>query len=66
MAWGIFMTFITLFGMMVLAIHEATTTGTVSRSSTDYNVVEGSGMRHMTCGRRRKDALSIPQSPFKS
>jgi len=43
MAWGIFMTFITLFGIMVLAIHEATTTGTASRSSTDYNVVEGGG-----------------------
>jgi len=43
MAWGIFMTFITLFGMMVLAVREAMTTGTASRSSTDYNVVEGGG-----------------------
>ena len=43
MAWGILMTFITLFGMMVLAIHEATTTGTASRSSTDYDVIDGGG-----------------------
>lgn len=41
MAWGILMTFISLFGMMVLAIHEATTTDTASGSSTDYNVVDG-------------------------
>ena len=41
MAWGILMTFVTLFGMMVLAIYEATTTDTASRSSTDYNLVEG-------------------------
>jgi hypothetical protein len=41
MAWGILMTFVTLLGMMVLAIYEATTTDTASRSSTDYNVVDG-------------------------
>jgi hypothetical protein len=44
MAWGIFMTFITLFAMMVLAIHEAMTTDTASRSSTDFNVVDGGGV----------------------
>ena len=66
MAWGIFMTFITLFGIMVLAIHEATTTGTASRSSTDSTWSRVAGKRHTTCGRPRKDAVSIPQSPFKS
>ena len=33
MAWGIFMTFMTLFGMMVLAVREATSEGASWNSS---------------------------------
>ena len=35
MAWGILMTFLTLFGMMVLAIREATTSETSEWSAQD-------------------------------
>ena len=41
MAWGIFMTFMTLFGMMVLAIREATDTGGTSQISADHEAPEG-------------------------
>jgi hypothetical protein len=41
MAWGIFMTFMTLFGMMVLAIKEATDSGGTSQISSDHGAPEG-------------------------
>ena len=41
MAWGIFMTFMTLFGMMVLAAREVTTAEVMSQSSSDNGVPEG-------------------------
>jgi hypothetical protein len=41
MAWGIFMTFMTLFGMMALAAREAATTEGTSHSSSDTVVQEG-------------------------
>ena len=42
MAWGIFMTFMTLFGMMVLAIREATDAGGTSQISSDHEAPEES------------------------
>jgi len=41
MAWGIFMTFMTLFGMMVLAIKEATSSGESSQISSDRGTPKG-------------------------
>jgi hypothetical protein len=41
MGWGIFMTFITLFGMMVLAIREATDSEGTSQNSSDHETPEG-------------------------
>ena len=38
MGWGIFMTFVTLFGMMALAVREATESGT----SSEYEAPEES------------------------
>ena len=40
MAWGIFMTFMTLFGMMVLAVREATDAGGTSQISSNHEVPE--------------------------
>lgn len=42
MAWGIIMTFITLFGMMTLAVWEATTSEGTSRTSSENTAPEGS------------------------
>ena len=36
MAWGIFMTFMTLFGMMVLAVREATASEGTSWTSSEH------------------------------
>lgn len=41
MAWGIFMTFMTLFGMMALAVREASTSEGTSRTSSDHGAPEG-------------------------
>jgi hypothetical protein len=41
MAWGIFMTFVTLFGMLVLAIKEATDSGETSQISSDRGTPKG-------------------------
>ena len=41
MAWGIMMTFITLFGMMGMAAREATTAEVMSETSSDNEVPEG-------------------------
>jgi hypothetical protein len=40
MAWGIFMTFMTLFGMLALAIREAGMSGGTSQVSSDYKAPE--------------------------
>jgi len=42
MAWGIFMTFITLFGMMVLAMREAMTSEATSQAVSEDLVQEES------------------------
>lgn len=42
MAWGIFMTFMTLFGMMGLAIMDAATPEGAAHHSSDHVVPEGS------------------------
>lgn len=42
MAWGIFMTFVTLFGMMVLAVREATESEGTSWTSSEYEAPEES------------------------
>jgi hypothetical protein len=42
MGWGIFMTFMTLFGMMVLAVREATASEETSRTSSEYEAPEES------------------------
>ena len=41
MAWGIFMTFLTLFGMMGLAIRDATTPEGTAHYSSDNAAPEG-------------------------
>ena len=41
MGWGIFMTFVTLFGMMVLAVREATASEETSRTSSEHGAPEG-------------------------
>jgi len=41
MAWGIFMTFLTLFGMMVLAVREATASEGTSLTSSEHEAPEG-------------------------
>jgi hypothetical protein len=40
MAWGILVTFITLFGMMVLAVREATESDGTSQISSDHKASE--------------------------
>jgi len=42
MAWGIFMTFITLFGMLVLACREAATPEGTYQAPSEEMVSEGS------------------------
>lgn len=42
MAWGIFMTFMTLFGMMVLVVREAATPEGISQTSSENVAPEGS------------------------
>ena len=46
MAWGIFMTFMTLFGMMVIAVREATDAGGTSQISSNYEYEVPEGAAH--------------------
>jgi hypothetical protein len=41
MAWGIFMTFVTLFGMMALAVREATASEGTAGTSSEHGAPEG-------------------------